>query len=325
MLESERYKDCRNETGQRVGSVFRRALSTGLLYAMRGVVRLPWGAQCVLGTAAGWLMHCLMRRRRRIAETNLASCFPDIAEAARLKIVSRHFRSLGLGLFEIAIAWWGSDEQIASRSRIFGSEHLEAALAHGRGVILFGGHFTTFELGGRILAARYEVGATYRPHNDPWWDWTLRASRTRYLSALVPHKDAREMVRYLGRNRILWYAPDQDYSGRRSVFARFFAERAATTTATAWLVRKSGARIVPYASHRRADNSGWDVVLGPALEGFPIGDDLADAERLNAVLESQVRRSMEQYLWVHRRFKTRPPGALPVYDAALLRRRNRVG
>ena len=288
---------------------------------MRSIVRLPWRAQRVLGGMAGRLMYRLMRRRRRIARANLAACFPGLPEAQRSRIVRRHFRSLGLGLVEMAIAWWGSDEQIAPRSRIIGAEHLEAALAHGRGVILFGGHFTTFELGGRILASRYEVGATYRPHKDPWWDSVLRAGRARYLSALVAHKDARAMVRYLGRNRILWYAPDQDYSGRRRVFAGFFAERAATTTATAWLVRRSGARIVPYASHRRADDSGWDVVLEPALDGFPIGDDQADAERLNKVLEAQVERSIEQYLWVHRRFKTRPPGVPPVYDAALLRRR----
>ena len=314
--------DDRNETGRRqVGAVFGRTLSKGFLYAMRSVVRLPWRAQRVLGSVAGRLMHCLMHRRRRITETNLAACFPGLAEAERSRIARRHFRSLGLGLVETAIAWWGSDEQIATRSRIIGAEHLEAALAHGRGVVLFGGHFTTFEIGGRILASRYEVGATYRPHKDPWWDSALRAGRTRYLSALVAHKDARAMIRYLGRNRILWYAPDQDYSGRRRVFARFFAERAATTTATAWLVRRSGARIVPYASHRRADDSGWDVVLGPAIEGFPIGDDLADAERLNEVLEAQIERGIEQYLWVHRRFKTRPPGAPPVYEAALLRRR----
>ena len=288
---------------------------------MRGVVRMPWPVQCAFGDAAGGLLYRLMRRRRKIAERNVALCFPRLTEPARRRIVRRHFRSLGLGLVEVALAWWGRDEQIAARSRIVGSEHLEAALSHGRGVILFGGHFTTFELGGRILASRFEAGATYRPDNDPWWDSMLRAGRRRYLSALVAHKDARAMVRYLGRNRILWYAPDQDYGGRRRVFARFFAERAATTTATAWLARKSGARIVPYASYRRTDDSGWDVVLGPALEGFPTGDDPADAERLNGVLEGQIARSIEQYLWIHRRFKTRPPGAPPVYDAALLRRR----
>ena len=288
---------------------------------MRGVVRLPWEVQRALGGAAGGLLYRLMRRRRKIAERNVTLCFPGLAEPARSSIVRRHFRSLGLGLVEVALAWWESDERIAARSRIVGSEHLEAALSHGRGVILVGGHFTTFEIGGRILASRFEVGATYRPHNDPWWDSMLRTGRLRYLSALVAHKDARAMVRHLGRNRILWYAPDQDYSGRRRVFARFFAERAATTTATAWLARKSGARIVPYSSYRRADDSGWDVVLDPALEGFPAGDDPADAERLNEVLEGQIARSVEQYLWVHRRFKTRPPGAAPVYDAALLRRR----
>ena len=193
----------------RVVPVFRRLLSHCLLYAMRGVARTPWEVQCAFGGAAGWLMYRFMRRRRRIAERNVALCFPRLDEPARSSIVRRHFRSLGLGIVEVALAWWGRDGQIAAWSRIVGSEHLEAALSHGRGVILFGGHFTTFEIGGRILASRFEVGATYRPHNDPWWDSMLRTERLRYLSALVAHKDARAMVRYLGRNRILWYAPDQ--------------------------------------------------------------------------------------------------------------------
>ena len=304
--------------------MFRRVLSMCFLSAMRGVARTPWGVQRVLGGVAGWLLYRLMRRRRGIATTNLACCFPGLGDAERSQIVRRHFRSLGLGFVEIAIAWWGSDDRIAGRSRIVGSEHLEAALSHGRGVLLLGGHFTTFEIGGRIMASRFTVGATYRPHDNPWWDSRIRAGRTRYLSELVPHKDARAMIRHLGRNRILWYAPDQDFSregGRRRVFARFFAEHAVTTTATAWLAQRSGARVVPFASYRRADDSGWEVVLGPALEGFPSGDDSADAERLNAVLEIQIRRSVEQYLWVHRRFKTRPPGVPPVYDATLLRHR----
>ena len=300
--------------------MFGRLLLRGFLYSTRGVARLPWNVQHVLGDATGRLLYRLMRQRRAVADINLARCFPDLDHASRARIVRRHFRSLGLGFVDVAIAWWGSDELIAPRSRVIGSEHLEAALAHGQGVILFGGHFTTFEIGGRILASRYPVGATYRPHNDPFTDAVLRAGRGRYLSALVPHKDIRAMVRYLGQNRILWYASDQDYSGQRRVFARFFSERAATTTATAWLARRSGAKIVPYASHRRTDDSGWDVVLEPALKGFPTGDDSADAERLNSVLEGQIERSIEQYLWVHRRFKTRPPGAQPVYDAALLRR-----
>ena len=270
-------------------------------------------------------MYLLMGQRRRVAQRNLELCFPHLSDAARSHIVRRHFGALGFGVVEIALAWWGSDEQVARQSRVVGTEHLEQALSHGKGVILFGGHFTTFEIGGRILASRHDVGATYRPHNDSWWDSTLRARRARYLTEMIAHTDARAMLRYLGRNRVLWFAPDQNYGGRRRVFARFFAERAATTTATAWLARRSGAKVVPYASHRRADDSGWDVVLGPALEGFPAGEDLADAERLNAVLESEIGRSIEQYLWIHRRFKTRPPGVPPAYDAPMLRRRKETG
>ena len=303
-----------------------RLAPTCFLYAMRGIARMPWSVQRALGDAAGWLMYGLMRRRRRIAETNLALCFPDLDDAARVRLVRRHFRSLGLGLIEIALAWWGGDGQIMSRARIVGAENVEQALSLGRGVILLGGHFTTFEIGGRIFASRFETGATYRPHDDPGWDSVLRAGRGRYVTNLVPHKDARAMLRHLGRNRILWYAPDQDFSrhrDRRHVFVRFFAERAATTTATVWLARRSGAPVVPFTSYRLADGSGWEVVLGSALEAFPSGDDSADVQRLTAVLEAQIERSVDQYLWVHRRFKTRPPGAPPVYDSALLRRRGR--
>jgi len=289
---------------------------------------MPWGIQRRIGATIGGLMHRLMRHRRRIAETNLALCFPRLDEAARSRLVRRHFRALGLGIVETALAWWGPESWIRARSHLVGAEHLEAALARGRGVILLAGHFTTFELSGRVLTSRFECGATYRPHNDPWWDALLRAGRGHHLAALVPHKDARAMIRYLAGNRILWYAPDQDFSsrrGRRNVFVPFFAERSVATTATAWLARTSGARVVPFASYRRADDSGWEVVIGPVLEDFPSGDDVADAMRLNAVLERQIERSPEQYLWVHRRFKTRPPDALPVYDAELLRRRTTRG
>ena len=304
-----------------------RILPTCFLYAMRGVARLPWSLQRALGAAAGRLMYRLMRRRRRIAEVNLDLCFPQLGDAQRSRLVRRHFRSLGLGLVEVALAWWGSDAAIRSRSRFVGAEHLEEALSSGKGVILLSGHFTTFEIGGRIFTSRFESGATYRPHDDQWWDSVLRSGRGRYVADLVPHKDARAMVRYLSRNRILWYAPDQDFSrrgGRRQVFTQFFAEPAATTTATAWLARRSGAAVVPFASYRTADESGWEVVLEPALEDFPSGDDATDAQRLTSVLEAQIRRSVEQYLWVHRRFKTRPPGEPQVYDAALLRRRSGV-
>ena len=305
--------------------VFRRLLLRCFLRSTWCVAHLPWSVQRVLGGAIGWALYRCMRRRRAIADVNLACCFPDLDEVSRARIVRRHFRSLGLGLVEIAIAWWGSEKQISARSRIFGVEHLEAASSHGRGVILLGGHFTTFEIGGRILARCFPVGATYRPHNDPLVDSLLREGRGRYLSTLVPHKSIRAMVRYLSENRILWYAPDQDHGGKRRVFARFFAERAATTTATTWLAHRSDAKIVPYASYRRADDSGWDVVLEPALEGFPIGDDLADVERLNTVLEAQIERCVEQYLWIHRRFKTRPPGVPQVYHTALLGNRTRRG
>ena len=193
---------------------------------MRGVARMPWGIQRGLGGAAGGLMYRLMRRRRRIAETNLALCFPHLDDAARARLVRRHFRSLGLALVGDGACLVGQRSRGSWRARAsWAPSTWRRRWPAGRGVILLGGHFTTFELSGRILASRFECGATYRPHDDPRWDAILRAGRGRHLAALVPHKDARAMIRHLAGNRILWYAPDQDFSsrrGRRSVFVRFF-------------------------------------------------------------------------------------------------------
>lgn len=306
---------------KRIGARLSRVSSRVLLCAMKVVALTPWRFQCVLGSVAGCFLYRFMRCRRGIASANLKYCFPQFDDAARSRILRRHFRSLGFGLFEITTAWWGSDEHVARRSKVLGGEHLEKALSHGKGVILFSGHFTTFEIGARILASQFALDAIYRPHNDPWWDKVLRAGRQRYLSDLIERKNVKAMVRCLSKNRILWYAPDQDRGGRRYVFASFFAGRAATTTATSWLARVSGARVVPYMAHRRVDDSGWDVVIEPALENFPSGDELADTERLNGVLEGLIEPAVEQYLWIHRRFKTQPPGSPPVYGETLLRRR----
>lgn len=299
----------------------KRILPAGFLHAERVIARLPWRVQRLLGGALGRLGYRLLGQRRRIAAVNLAACFPDLDAPARARLLRRHFRSLGLGLMETALAHWGGAEQILPRSRILGAEHVEAALARGKGVILLSAHFTTMELGGRIFASRHRFGALYRPHNDPALDALIRAGREQHLDALIPQKNIRAIIGRLGRNGVLWYAPDQDHGGRRRVFARFFAEPAATTTVPVWLARAGGAQVVPMASYRDPDDGGWRVVFEPPLEDFPGADDAAAAQRLNDILAAQIERAPDQYLWIHRRFKTRPAGAPPLYPPSLLRRR----
>lgn len=308
---------------RRLAAAMKRIPSAGFLHAERIIARLPWRVQRLLGGALGRLGYRLLGQRRRIAAVNLAACFPDLDADARACLLRRHFRSLGLGLVETALAHWGDDEQILPRSKILGAEHVDAALSRGKGVILLGAHFATMELSGRIVASRYRVGALYRPHNDPALDALIRAGREQYLDAPIPHRNIRAILAHLGRNGVLWYAPDQDHGGRRRVFARFFTEPAATTTAPAWLARASGAQVVPMASWRDPDDGGWRVTFEPPLTDFPGADDAAAAQRLNDILAAQIKRAPDQYLWIHRRFKTRPAGAPPRYPPSLLRRRPR--
>ncbi len=286
---------------------------------MRASVHLTHGMRIALGAGIGSLLHRWATKRRKVVDRNLELCFPKFKPSERDRLVRAHFRALGTSLMETALAWWGSDREISERSRIIGLEYLEEAFSRGEGVLLFSGHFTAFEIGGRILAAHFPVAASYRPHDDSYWDTTIRKGRRKYLESLIEHKDMRGMIRYLRGGGILWYAPDQNFAGPRRAFARFFAQRAATTTATPWVIRSSGARIVPYLCRRREDDSGWDVILSPALDRFPSGDDLADTERLNGILEEHIKPNIEQYLWIHRRFKDRPPGEADVYDPDMLR------
>ncbi|MBF2761314.1 MAG: lipid A biosynthesis acyltransferase [Ectothiorhodospiraceae bacterium AqS1] len=307
-----RKPDMRKRIGRLIGL-------KALLWLMRIGAHLPHRMQIASGAWLGSLLHRWATKRRKVVERNLELCFPEFKPETRKGIARRHFRALGTSLMETSLAWWGDDREVSKRTRIIGAEHLAEAFSGGAGVLLFSGHFTAFEVGGRVLTAHFPIAASYRPHDDPDWDASIRAGRQQYLETLIEHKNIRGMIRYLKAGGILWYAPDQNFGGPRRVFARFLGQRAATTTATSWLVQKSGAKVVPYLCRRRPDDSGWDVILSPALEDFPSGDDLADAERLNAILEDHIKDNIEQYLWIHRRFKDRPPGEGDVYDPDMLR------
>jgi KDO2-lipid IV(A) lauroyltransferase len=137
--------------------------------------------------------------------------------------------------------------------------------------------------------------------------------RRRLFDDLLQSTDMRTIVRNVKAGKTVWYAPDQDFGRERSVFAPFFGVATATLTTTARLARLTGAPVLPYVSERLPGAQGYRIALLPALEDFPGGNDLADATRVNAVLEQQVRAMPEQYLWIHRRFKTRPEGEPDLY------------
>ncbi|MCW8917900.1 MAG: LpxL/LpxP family Kdo(2)-lipid IV(A) lauroyl/palmitoleoyl acyltransferase [Gammaproteobacteria bacterium] len=276
------------------------------LAAMRLGVLLPWRLQLQLGSTLGDLLYHLIRSRRQVAEINLRYCFPEMEAAARRRLVRETFRASAISIFEGGMSWWGGDRRLKPLYQIEGLEHLEAARTQGKGVILLGGHYTTLEISGRFLA--YHVTGLqpiYKPARNPLFEAVLSSARRRRFDALLNSGDMRTILRNLKRGKVVWYAPDQDFGRRRSVFAPFFGVPTATLTTTARMARLSGAPVVPYTSER-LDNGHFVIRLQPALEGFPSGDELADAARTNRIIEEQVRRVPAQYLWLHKRFKSRP-------------------
>lgn len=275
---------------------------------------LPIRVQLRLGEALGRFAARFVPGRRRVVDTNLRLCFPTLGENERRALAGEHFAALGRGLFETALAWFASDRRLAPRFEVEGREHLEAALASGQGLLLLTGHFTTLEIGARILCTTLALPfhAMYRPYENPVMDFWMHRLRERWsrLPAL-PRDDIRRLVRALREGRAVWYAPDQTIAPEASVYAPFFGVPALSLTATSRLARMGRARVLPYFPQRTA--RGWSIRFQPMLEAFPGADQTADAARINAVIESGVRPALADYFWIHRRFKKRPKGEAKVY------------
>lgn len=279
-------------------------LGLGLI---RLVVLLPYHAQLAAGRILGRVSRRTMGSRRRIAERNIALCFPELDADARADLVARHFESLGIALIEAGLCWWAPEKRIRGLVRIEGLGHLRAALARGRGVIMLTGHFTTLDLGGRFLTMEAPVSALYRPHGNALFEEIMRRGRERSALVAIPKQDVRGMMRALRRNEAIWYAPDQSHRRKHGALVPFFGVPAPTNTATAAFARMSGAAVVPFFPERLPDSRGYRVEILPALKDFPSDDPVADAARVNHLLEERIRRVPEQYLWIHRRFKPMAP------------------
>lgn len=278
------------------------------------LARLPWGLQRRLGRALGLLLRLALPARRRVARTNLALCFPERDPAWREALLRENFAALGIGVFEFARAWWGSIEPMRKQLRCLGLEHLHAALAKGRGVILVSGHFTTLEICGRLLCDQIALAGMYRPHDSAALEWAVKRGRLRYACAMFGRDELRPALRHLKQGGALWFAPDQDTLRGDNVFVPFFGEPAHSLTSTHQLARLSGAAVLAFF-HRREPDGSYHIEIRPAFQDFPSADARADTARVIGAIEAMVRAAPEQYLWLHKRFKRRPAGAAPVYSS----------
>jgi len=270
---------------------------------LRLLALLPFPLMLQLGRLLGALLRHLPIGFVRIARRNLELCFPQLNRQARERLLDRHFASLGIALLEIPLAWWSSPKRFDRLVRVEGREHLEAALARGRGAIVLTAHFTPIELAGRALASITRIGFLYRPTRNEALTYALERFRRGYGGRAISRDDIRGFIGALRNNECVWYAPDQSYRRKGAEMVPLFGIPAATNTLTSRLARMTGAPVLPYFIQRLPGREGYRAVIHPPFENFPSEDPVADTERYHHMIEAQVRLVPEQYLWIHRRFK----------------------
>lgn len=279
-------------------------LGVGILYTISW---LPYRLQLAMGRGLGRLFYKFVPKRAAIARRNIELCFPQKSADEVEDLVRRNMENTGIAFFETGMAWWWPDWRIRRKLHVHGAEHIKAPLAEGKGVLMLLFHFLSLEVHARMHGFVKPAVGLYRPHNNAVMEFLQTRGRGRSNKYLIPRTDVRSMLQALNQGEIAGYLPDQDYGRKRTVFVPFFeVAETSTTTGTTLFAGNANCVVVPSTCFRRADGSGYDLSFYPQFENFPTGDELADATRINRMVEFAVQQAPEQYLWVHRRFKTRP-------------------
>jgi KDO2-lipid IV(A) lauroyltransferase len=273
------------------------------LGALRLIELLPHRVLLAVGRAIGRLVKLLPLHFAAVARCNLKLCLPELSDAERERVLREHFEALGMGLCESAMTWWGSDAEISALSRIEGVEILRHALAQGRGAILLTAHFTTLEIGARVLNTQVALNAMHKKPKNELLAHFFERHRGRHALRIFSRDNVRGMVRALRDNECVWYAPDQSYRKKGAQMVRFFGVPAATNVFTSRLAAMTGAAVLFVGHERLPGGAGYRVSIHAAPQGYPSDSPVADAEQFHRFVEAEVRRNPAQYWWIHRRFK----------------------
>lgn len=274
---------------------------------------LPLPLLAAAGRGTGLLLYALARERRRVVLANLALCFPELGDDARAALARRHFAAFGRSLLEHGILWWSRRERVLELVRIEGLEHWQAV--RDRPVIWLAPHFVGLDMGGIRLTAEHPLVSVYSKQKNPAFEAVLLHGRTRLgPTELYSRQDGiRPVAKAVRAGLPFYYLPDMDFGERDSIFVPFFGVPAATITGLARIAALTGAVVVPAVTRQLPGSGGYVLRFYPAWTDFPGGDLAADTRRMNAFIEERVREMPEQYYWLHKRFKTRPPGVPGVY------------
>lgn len=274
---------------------------------------LPLPVLAAIGNGIGRFIAALPTKRRCIAATNLRLCFPDVPEKTRRDWVQRSFSAAARAALEHSVLWWGSAARVR---RLVHIEHPELAYGDGvRPVIWLAPHFVGLDMGGIRLSMEATVVSMYSRARNPVMDKVMLHGRKRFHDPVLAsrHDGVKPVLREIKRGLPFYYLPDQDYGPRDAVFVPFFGIPAATVSALSRIAKLTGAQVVPVITRQLSGGKGYVLRCYPAWDNFPSKDVEADVKRMNTFIEDRVREMPEQYLWLHRRFKTRPPGEANLY------------
>lgn len=275
---------------------------------------LPYFIQFRLGQIVGRLGMLIVKMRKQTIIRNLALCFPEMSQEERARITKKNIDNTGLALFETSMAWFWPDLRVERHVQYEGMDHIYQLEAEGKGVLLVAIHSLNLELGARAFGLKAPGVGVYRPNNNPCFDYFQFHGRIRSNKYMIDRKDVKGMLRALRNGECVWYAPDHDYGRRRSTFAPLFAvEKACTTTGTSLLADASDCAVVPFTMIRNTDSGQYTLKVFPPLDAFPHKDPDAAASYVNKAIERSIMEAPEQYMWLHRRFKTRPEGEPSLY------------
>ncbi len=284
-------------------------LTAGLL---RTLAFLPYGLVARLGETLGTLLYQLPSKRKRILQTNLRLCFPEKNAAQRHRLAHSTFRHVIRSYLERGMQWYGSAPQIRRLVQL--DSAIELRDTYEQPTIFLGFHFAAIEATCMYYSIMHPVASIYTPMSDTVTNTISREQRGRFGTEMISrHGSAREILKVLKSGKPIMLAADMDFGLRDSVFVPFFGIQACTLTAVSRLARLSGARVIPFVSEVLPDYQGYKLNILEALDNFPSGDAHADALHMNQFLEERIRRTPDQYYWVHRRFKRRPEGEPSVY------------
>jgi KDO2-lipid IV(A) lauroyltransferase len=276
-------------------------LAVFLLWLLHG---LPLPLLAAIGRGLGWVLFRVAGRRRRIVETNLSLCFPELDDTQRRRLAQAHFQVLARSMLERGMLWWSRPERLRRLIRVDGAEMIRELLDAGRPIMLLAPHFVGLDAGGVGIAMRFDCASLYAEQSSEVFDRLLYRGRKRFGDQLLLSRDEnlRTIVRAMKAGRPFYYLPDVNFRTRDSIFVPFFGVPAATVSGLSRLSKLTGAAVVPCATRMLPGGQGYVVEVGPAWADYPTDDVEADTRRMNAWIEEAVRTMPEQYYWVRRRF-----------------------